>query len=445
MSSGMFRPHGSGDTLACEGPLPRPSGPPPPAARPFSLRRLLGFLGPGYLIAVGYMDPGNWATDLAGGSTYGYALLWIVMLSSAMAMFLQVLAARLGIVTGLDLAQACRVHSRPGTVVWQWVLCEIAICAADLAEVIGTAIALKLLFGLPLAWGVSLTVLDVLLVLWLQQRGFRYLEALVISLISIVVVCLGITVAMAQPQWQAVFAGFIPTSRTVIDPGMLYIAIGIIGATVMPHNLYLHSSVVKSRPADPGAGGKKVTITYATIDIVAALALAFVINASILVMAGAAFHANGQFQVAELEDAHGLLAVMTGTTIAGTTFALALLASGQSSAVTATLAGQIVMEGFLQLRIPPWVRRILTRAVAIVPALFVTLVYGEAAIAKLLIASQVVLSLQLPFAIVPLIRYTSSRSIMGGFANGPKTAIVATLIATTIIVLNLVLIWRTLV
>jgi manganese transport protein len=410
-----------------------------PGAQPvFSARRLLGFLGPGYLIAVGYMDPGNWATDLAGGSGFGYALLWIVMLSSVMAMFLQVLAARLGIVSGMDLAQACRAYSRPGSVVWQWLLCEIAICAADLAEVIGTAIALKLLFGLPLAWGVALTVLDVLLVLWLQQRGFRYLEALVISLVAVVFVCMAITVAMAHPVWGDVLAGFVPNTRTVTDPGMLYIAIGIIGATVMPHNLYLHSSIVKTRPIAPGE--RRFALTYASIDIVVALLLAFVINASILVMAGAAFHANGQREVAELQDAHALLSASAGGAIAGMAFALALLASGQSSSITATLTGQIVMEGYLRLSIPPWVRRLLTRSLAIVPALGVTLLYGEAAIAKLLVASQVVLSLQLPFAIVPLIRYTSSRKVMGAEANNRTTVVLAVLIAALIVSLNVVLV-----
>ena len=410
----------------------------------FSLRRLLGFLGPGYLIAVGYMDPGNWATDLAGGSSYGYELLWIVLASGLMAMFLQVLAARLGLVTGMDLAQACRARSRPGNVVWQWLLCEIAICAADLAEVIGTAIALQLLFGLPLVAGVALTICDVLLVLWLQQRGFRYLEAMVIGLVAVVVVCLSITIAMAQPRWRDVFAGFVPTLSTVTDPGMLYLAIGIIGATVMPHNLYLHSSVVKSRPVEPGDAARRAALTYATVDIVCALALAFLINAAILVMAGAAFHAHGQRQVAEIQDAHGLLAAMTGSTLAGTAFALALLASGQSSSVTATLAGQIVMEGFLNLRVPAWARRLLTRLLAVVPALFVTLVYGESAIAKLLIASQVVLSLQLPFAMVPLIRFTGDRALMGRHANSRFAMGLASVIAATIVALNAVLVYRSL-
>ena len=409
---------------------------------PLSARRLLGFLGPGYLIAVGYMDPGNWATDLSGGSGFGYALLWIVALSSAMAMFLQVLAARLGIVSGVDLAQACRIYSAPSTVVWQWLLCEVAICAADLAEVIGTAIALNLLFGLPLAWGVGLTVLDVLLVLWLQQHGFRYLEAFIISLLAVVAICLAVTVVMVQPQWRAVFAGFVPNTRTVVDPAMLYIAIGIIGATVMPHNLYLHSAIVKSRRGSER--DRDATLSYASIDIVAALAIAFVINAAILVMAGAAFHAHGRHDVAELQDAHALLATMTGSAVAGTAFALALFASGQSSAVTATLTGQIVMEGFLKLSIPLWARRLLTRAVAVVPALFVVLVYGESAIARLLIASQVVLSLQLPFAMVPLIRYTSRRSVMGRHANTRLATCIAGTIAALIIGLNAVLVWRTL-
>ena len=410
--------------------------------RAFSAWRLLGFLGPGYLIAVGYMDPGNWATDLAGGSGFGYSLLWIVLLSGLMAMFLQVLAARLGIVTGLDLAQTCRAHAGPRSVVAQWLLCEIAICATDLAEVIGTAIALKLLFGLPLMLGVLVTVFDVLLVLWLQQRGFRQLEAFVIALTAIVVVCIGLTVAMAQPQWHDVFAGFVPNTRTVTDPNMLYIAIGIIGATVMPHNLYLHSSIVKTRRNDPA--GRRWVLNYTTIDIVCALVLAFLINASILMMAGAAFHAHGLREVADLQDAHRLLSVSAAGGIAGIGFALALLASGQSSAVTATLTGQIVMEGYLRLTIAPWLRRLLTRGIAVVPAFFVTWFYGEAAIASLLIASQVVLSLQLPFAIVPLIRYTSSRAVMGEYANRRPVVVLAVLIAALIVALNVVLVLRAL-
>ena len=412
------------------------------ATRGSWLRRFLGFLGPGYLIAIGYMDPGNWATDLAGGSAYGYALVWIVALSSAMAMFLQVLSARLGIVSGLDLAQACRQQSSPGSVVWQWLLCEVAICACDLAEVIGTAIALKLLFHIPLAWGVGLTVLDVLLLLWLQQRGWRTLEAVIMSMLVVVLVCFGISLALAHPQWGDVVRGFMPSARTVTDPGMLFIAIGIIGATVMPHNLYLHSSIVQTRRFQSGAEGTRQAVRFATVDIVAALCVAFLINAAILVTSAAVFHASGHQQVSELQDAYLLLGPLTGTTLAAAVFGIALLASGLSSAVTATLAGQIVMEGYVRLKMPPWMRRLVTRGIAIVPALLVTLVYGEAGIGKLLLFSQVVLSLQLPFAIVPLIRYTSSRQLMGEFANRKATVAVAVAIAAIIIGLNGALLWK---
>lgn len=410
-------------------------------ARGSWLRRLLGFMGPGYLIAVGYMDPGNWATDLAGGSAYGYTLLWIVLLSSGMAMFLQVMAARLGIASGMDLAQACRAHSPPKTVIWQWLLCEIAICACDLAEVIGTAIALNLLFGLPLAWGVGLTVLDVLLILWLQQRGFRYLEAVIVSLLAIVSVCFGINLALANPQWRDVLRGFLPVRETVTDPGMLYIAIGIVGATVMPHNLYLHSSVVQTRRFNRDATGKREALHFAKIDIIGALCLALLINAAILITAGAVFHAAGHHDVADLKDAHRLLGPLTGTAIASVVFGVALLASGLSSTVTATLAGQIVMEGFVRLKMAPWARRLVTRGVAIVPAMFVAITYGESGVTQLLLFSQVVLSLQLPFAIVPLIRFTASRQIMGPLAVGRTTVAIASVIVAIIVTLNGVLVW----
>lgn len=410
------------------------------------LKSLMRALGPGYLVAVGYMDPGNWATSVAGGSAYGYSLLWVVALSGAMAMFLQVLAARLGVVSGLDLAQAGRKHSSPRTVIWQWLACEAAICACDLAEVIGTAIALKLLFGIPLAVGVCLTVFDVLLILWLQNRGFRYLEALVLALLAVVAVCFGVNLVLASPVFHDVAMGFLPTSRTVTDPGMLYIAIGIIGATVMPHNLYLHSSVVQSRTRGPNAtdGEKRKALTFATIDIVLALTVALVINAAILITAGATFHAHGLHEVTELQDAWKLLGPLTGTTIAGVLFAMALLASGQSSTLTATLAGQIVMEGFVKLRMPAWGRRLLTRSIAVVPALCVTMMSGDGGIARLLLLSQVLLSLQLPFAIVPLIRFTSSRGIMGTFANSRATIIAASVVAVIIIALDIELIRKAL-
>jgi manganese transport protein len=407
-------------------------------------RRCCSFIGPGYLVAVGYMDPGNWATDLAGGAAYGYSLLWIVGLSSCMAMLLQMLSARLGIVAQADLASLTRKHSSPRSAIMQWLLCEVAICACDLAEVIGTAIALKMLFGIPLSFGVVLTVLDVLAILWLQRCGFRYLEAFVMSLLGIVFLCFGLNLLLAQPEWSAVAAGFIPTSRTVTDPGMLYLAIGIIGATVMPHNLYLHSSTVQTRCFSTSDEGKKSAITFATVDIIVALGLALLVNAAILITSAAVFHSSGHAEVAELQDAYRLLGPLTGTTLASVLFAVALLAAGQSSSITATLAGQIVMEGFVQLKLPAWARRLITRSIAIVPALFVTLLYGESGIARLLLLSQVVLSLQLPFAMLPLIRFTSSRQIMGQFASSRTVVVFASATMGVIVSLNILLIWKAL-
>jgi manganese transport protein len=397
---------------------------------------MLGFIGPGYLVAVGYMDPGNWATGLAGGSSFGYALLWIVMLSN----LIQILAARLGIVTGMDLAQACRRTSSRTSCLLQWVLCEIAICATDMAEVIGTAIALNLLFGIPLIWGVSLTVLDVLLLLWLQQRGFRYLEALVMSLLAVIFLCFAVNLALAQPQWSEVAAGFIPTPQAITDPKMLYVAIGIIGATVMPHNLYLHSSTVQTRRFDLSVAGRCNALRYATFDVVSALLFALLVNAAILITAAAVFHRNGHRDVAEIQQAYYLLSPLLGTGIASLLFGLALLASGQSSTLTATLAGQIVMEGYLQLRVPAWVRRIITRCIAIVPAFFVTASYGESGVAKLLIFSQVVLSLQLPFAVIPLVRLTGNRKTMGRFASPMWLQGMAWLVALIIVSLNVTMV-----
>ena len=400
------------------------------------LRKLLGFTGPGYLIAVGYMDPGNWATDLAAGSSFGYSLLWIILLSNLMAILLQTLSLRLGVVTGMDLAQACRAHySRPSSFA-QWVICEIAICACDLAEVIGTAIALNLLFGIPLLGGVALTIFDVMLMFWLQSRGFRYLEALIMSLLTVIFVCFGITIMLAQPVWQDVAAGFIPATQTVTDPRMLYLSIGIIGATVMPHNLYLHSSIVQNRSFPRNDRGKREAIRFATADIMIALFFAFLVNAAILVTSSAVFHSSGHADVAEIQDAYHLLTPLLGTGIASFLFALALLASGQSSTLTATLAGQIVMEGYLNIRLPYWLRRVITRAIAIVPALIATAWYGESGVAKLLIFSQVVLSMQLPFAVIPLIRFTSSRAKMGKFVNPRWLGLLAGLAATVIVWLN---------
>jgi len=406
------------------------------------LRRLLGFMGPGYLIAVGYMDPGNWATDLAAGSGFGYSLLWVIMLSNLMAILLQVLAIRLGVVTGMDLAQACRANSSRLSGLLQWMACEIAICACDLAEVIGSAIALNLLFHIPLPWGVALTALDVVLVFWLQGRGMRYLEALIIALLTVIFLCFGITLVMAQPDWADVARGMAPAPQALANPEMLYLAIGIIGATVMPHNLYLHSSIVQNRAIAPGEAGKREAIKFATIDIVIALFLAFLVNAAILVVSSAVFHEAGQSEVAEIQDAHRLLSPMLGSGIASFLFALALLASGQSSTITATMAGQVVMEGFLRWRMKPWARRLLTRSAAIVPALLAAAWYGQSGVARLLVLSQVILSLQLPFAIVPLIRYTGSRSQMGAFANPRWLTLLTAGVALLIISLNLTMLFN---
>ena len=399
-------------------------------------RKLLAFSGPGYLVAVGYMDPGNWATDLAGGSQFGYTLLSVILLSNLMAILLQSLCAKLGIVTGRDLAQACRDHySRPVAAVL-WFLCEIAICACDLAEVIGTAIALHLLFKIPLVWGVCLTALDVLVVLWLAHRGFRWLEALVISLVLLIGVCFGLEIIFSQPAIKEVLAGFVPSAQIVTNPEMLYIAIGILGATVMPHNLYLHSSIVQTRKYEQHASGKREAIKFATIDSTAALMFALFINAGILIVAAATFHTRGKHDVAEIQDAFQLLSPMLGVGAASILFAVALLASGQNSTLTGTLAGQIVMEGFLNIRLRPWLRRLITRALAIIPAAIVAGLYGESGTAKLLVFSQVVLSLQLPFAVIPLVQFTGDRRKMGEFANPAWVKVLAWTTTAIIVVLN---------
>ena len=400
-------------------------------------RKLGAFAGPGYLVAVGYMDPGNWATDIAGGSAFGYTLLSVILLSNFMAIVLQSLSAKLGIVTGRDLAQACRDHySRPVNLAL-WFACELAIIACDLAEVIGTAIALQLLFGLPLVWGVVLTALDVLLILLLQQRGFRYLEAFIIALLIIIAGCFIYTLALAQPDLLAVLGGYVPSSEVITNPAMLYIAIGILGATVMPHNLYLHSAIVQTRAYDRTPAGKREAVKFATIDSTIALMLALFINSAILILAASAFHFSGRTEVAEIQQAHQLLAPALGAALASTLFAVALLASGQNSTVTATLAGQIVMEGFLSIRLPGWLRRLFTRLLAIVPAVTVAALYGESGTAKLLVLSQVVLSMQLPFAVIPLVYFTSDRAKMGEFANPQWLKLGAWLIATVIVALNL--------
>ena len=380
-------------------------------------RKLMAFTGPGYLVAVGYMDPGNWATDLAGGSAFGYTLLSVILLSNVMAMILQALSARLGIATGRDLASACRdAYSRPVSIAL-WLLCELAIVACDLAEVIGTAIGLNLLFGIPLVWGVILTGLDVFLILALQKRGFRGLEAFVMALIALVAGCFLIELILSRPDMAAVARGFVPDPRIATEPKMLYIAIGILGATVMPHNLYLHSATVQTRAFEGGVEGKRQAAKFATIDSTVALGLALFVNAAILILAASAFHVIGRTDVAEIQDAYRLLAPTLGATAASVLFAVALLASGQNSTVTATLAGQVVMEGFLNLRLAPWLRRLITRGIAIVPAAVVAAAYGESGTAKLLVASQVVLSLQLPFAVIPLVLFTSDKAKMGELAS----------------------------
>jgi manganese transport protein len=397
---------------------------------------MLAFAGPGYMVAVGYMDPGNWATDLAGGARFGYTLLSVVLISNLMAILLQALAVKLGLVTGRDLAQACRDHySRPVSFVL-WVLCEIAIAACDLAEVIGSAIALNLLFGIPLLWGVCLTAVDVLLILLLQHKGFRYLEAMVIVLVATIAVCFGVELLLARPDMAQVAAGLVPTTQIITNPVMLYIAIGILGATVMPHNLYLHSAIVQTRRVAPGAASVREAIKYATLDSTLALIFAFLINAAILILAAATFHGSGHENVADIHDAHSLLAPLLGTGLASTLFALALLASGQNSTITGTLAGQIVMEGFLDIRLPAWLRRMITRLIAIVPAVIVTALYGEKGVGSLLILSQVILSLQLSFAVVPLVLFTSHKGKMGEFVNGRLMTVAAWVVTVAIVGLN---------
>jgi manganese transport protein len=379
-------------------------------------RKLFAFAGPGYLVAVGYMDPGNWATDLAGGARFGYTLLSVIMISNLMAILLQALAARLGIASGRDLAQACRdTYSRPVTITL-WILCEIAIAACDLAEVIGAAIALNLLFHLPLLWGVVFTALDVLIVLFLQHRGFRYVEALVVGLILVIAASFAFELLWAQPAWSAVAVGFIPRTEVVSNPAMLYIAISILGATVMPHNLYLHSSIVQTRQYLDTTESKREAIRFASIDSAAALMFALFINGAILVMAAAAFHGSGHQDVADIGDAYHLLEPLFGTAMASVLFAVALLCSGQNATLTGTLAGQIVMEGFVNLRLRPWLRRLITRGIAIVPAIIVVALYGERGTGTLIIFSQVILSLQLPFAVFPLVMFASDPKKMGAFA-----------------------------
>jgi len=401
------------------------------------LRKLLAFAGPGFLVAVGYMDPGNWATDLAGGARYNYTLLSVIMLSNFMAILLQALAIKLGVATGRDLAQACRDHFRRPVALALWGLAEIAIAACDLAEVIGSAIALNLLFHIPLLWGVCLTALDVLLILFLQQRGFRFVEALVLSLIGVISVCFALELLFARPSLTGLAYGFfVPSPQIIRDPGMLYIAIGILGATVMPHNLYLHSALVQTRNFERTPQGKREAIRFGTIDSTIALTIALFVNAAILVVAAATFYRSGNNQVAEIHDAYKLLSPLLGVAGASTVFALALLASGQNSTLTGTLAGQVVMEGFLNIRLRPWLRRLITRVLAIIPAVVVTAFWGERGTANLLVLSQVILSMQLSFAVFPLVMFTSDKAKMGEFANARWLTYLSWFTAVLIAVLN---------
>jgi manganese transport protein len=406
-------------------------------------RKLAAFAGPGYLVAVGYMDPGNWATDLAGGARYGYTLLSVIMLSNLMAILLQALSARLGIVSGRDLAQACRDHYSRSTTIALWVLCEVAIAACDLAEVIGSAIALNLLFGLPVFWGVCLTSLDVLLVLYLQQYRFRYVEALVVVLIVGIAGCFAVQLALARPAPLDVLSGFLPSADIVGDPGMLYIAVGILGATVMPHNLYLHSSIIQTRKYGDAVADRREAVRFATIDSTVALMSALFLNGAILVVAAATFHGSGHEDVADIGDAYLLLAPLLGTQLASTLFAIALLFSGQNATLTGTLAGQIVMEGFLNIRLRPWLRRLITRLIAIIPALITVSLYGERGTGDLLILSQVILSLQLPFAVFPLVLFTADRRKMGDLVAPLWMQALAWPVAVLIALLNAWLLWQT--
>ena len=440
----MKAPSWTSDELSTAVPADGPGSVRLPGIGTPSWKRRLAFAGPGLLVAVGYMDPGNWATDLAGGSQFGYLLLSVVLFSNVLAMLLQYLALKLGIATGHDLAQACRAqYSRPVNFVL-WIFCEVAIVACDLAEVIGSAIALNLLFGLPLVVGVILTAADVLVVLALQNRGFRYLEALVGGLIALIAACFAYEIIVSHPDWTGVISGLLPRREVIVNRQALYLALGILGATVMPHNLYLHSSIVQTRDFVRDDAGRAEAIRYASVDSNVALGLAFFINAAILILSAATFHRRGMHGVAEIQDAYRLLSPTLGASLASGLFAIALLASGQNSTLTGTLAGQIVMEGFLHLRIRPWVRRLITRGLAVVPAAFVAGIGGELATGRLIILSQVVLSVQLSFAVVPLVMFTSNRKLMGHFVNGPTMQVIAWTTAAVIAVLNVYGVWQVL-
>lgn len=408
------------------------------------LRKLMAFAGPGYLVAVGYMDPGNWATDLEGGARFGYSLLSVILISNMMAILLQHLAAKLGVVTGRDLAQACR-DAYPRWMAWpQWILCELAIAACDLAEVVGSAIALQLLFGIPLVWGCMITAVDVMLVLLLHNKGFRWIEAVVVTLIATISFCFAIEIFFAQPSLTGIALGFVPHQQILRDPRMLYVSIGILGATVMPHNLYLHSSIVQTRNYERTAEGKREAIKFSTIDSSIALTFALFINAAILILSAAAFHWNGHQDVAEIQTAYKLLGPVLGASTASILFAVALLASGQNSTLTGTLAGQIVMEGFLDIRLAPWLRRLITRTIAIVPAVVIIGYFGPDHATELLVASQVALSIQLGFAVWPLVRFTSDKRKMGEFVNSWWISGLGWLTAAIILTLNTKLLLDTL-
>jgi manganese transport protein len=404
-------------------------------------RKLFAFSGPGFLVAVGYMDPGNWATDLAGGAQFGYSLLTVIMISNFMAILLQHLCIKLGVATGRDLAQACRDHYSTPTVWFLWILCELAIAACDLAEVVGSAIGLQLLLGIPLAWGCIITASDVLLVLYLQTKGFRYIEAIVITLIATIGSCFAAELIFSKPSPTGILLGFIPSAGIVANQGMLYVSIGILGATVMPHNLYLHSSIVQTRKFEQTSEGKREAVKFATMDSTFALMFALFINAAILILSAAVFHWSGHREVAAIQDAYKLLSPLLGVGVASILFAVALLASGQNSTLTGTLAGQIVMEGFLNFRITPWLRRLITRLIAIGPAVLVISIFGEGKTTELLVASQVVLSMQLGFAVWPLMRFTGEKAKMGEFANRLWIRILGWSAAGIIIVLNVKLLF----
>jgi manganese transport protein len=402
-------------------------------------RTLGAYIGPGLMVSVGYMDPGNWATDIAGGARFGYALLSVILISNLFAIILQHLSLKLGIATGLDLAEACRHYFPKPVAIVLWLLAEVAIAACDLAEVIGSAIALNLLFHIPLAVGVVITTVDVLLILYFQNKGFRVLESIVAGLVGIILLCFLYEIIVSNPNWLAVTEGLIPRPEIVTNPAMLYIAVGILGATVMPHNLYLHSSIVQTRNFERTDDGRRSAIKFATIDSTASLGLAFFINSAILILSAAAFHQSGNYNVADITDAHSLLDSLLGSKFASVFFAIALLAAGQSATITGTMAGQIVMEGFLDLKIEKWLRQLVTRLIAIIPALFVTIMYGERGTSELLVLSQVVLSLQLSFAVVPLVWFTSQSSKMGQFANSKFLTVISWAITLIIITLNVYL------